>query len=270
MIDTLVLTPSLGSRSSIVDTILSVKLYGQHRVDHILVGPSSQLNSYKTSFPWVKILNCSDKSGVYKALNYGLRLYGDSYKYFAYINDDDSWSPGFTKLFSFLDSNPDVDLVYGRVVFGNFRHPLKIGAFFPFPRLFRPLLRHGVPLFTQQAVIVRIDALSFVNFFDESLPVSADSDCFLRLVESGFKVKGISSVCAYYDTLGFDRLSHNTSLLEIDRLAVAGHSTPPRSAARHVIANCKDYVALVIYRLYNLPVYLVRLLGKAHILLCLH
>jgi len=253
MKDTLVITPTLGSRVSLHHTIHSVHAIAGHRVCHVLVGPITSLLSIKDEYPWIVLLDEPTDPGIYHALNHAISVYGSEYNYFAYINDDDFWLPGFSRLFECLDANPGVDLCYGRTVFTNNFTPCRNGAFFPYPRFFRQLLKFNIPMFTQQSVLVRMTSVLNAGSFDTSYPLSADTQLWLKILDSGVLARGISIFTSCYE-IGGKRLSTDLSLQGLERDRFDNHL--PKSC------GFIDYLIMCYYRLYNLPIYINRFTGR--------
>ena len=251
-VDTLVITPTLGERPSLDKTILSVRLHGGNRVNHILVGPIHKIRLFQHRYPWIDLVDQPSKSGVYPAINHALHQHAYQYRLFAYINDDDSWTDGFAALFGAFDSGCNVDLVYGRVEFVDIRSSSsKQGAYFPYPLLFESLLKSGIPLFTQQAVLVKTDCVMKHGCFDESLPLTADSDLWSRLLAAGIRARGLNKTCATYQLAG-NRLS-----LRSDLIGAEVHLRQSRKL--YLRRSFVDFFFLFLYRAYNFPLYLQRI-----------
>lgn len=247
----LVVTPTLGTRNSLEQTILSVRLYGGPSVAHVLVGPSERLSYYKQMYPWVQILEQPQRKGVYPALNHALSTYGASLQYFAYINDDDSWTEGFSQLLETIFNDTSLDVVYGRVLYGSIANIKDIGPFFPVSRWFSLLSSKGIPFITQQALVIKTEIVLNFNCFDENLPLSADSKLWSQVFSSSVSVKAVDSFCAYYELAGEERLSLNPDLIKKDFNV--------NLATSNVSSSISDIAKIAIYRLYNTPLYLQRL-----------
>ena len=116
----LVITATLGDRLTLRRTVDSVKSISGTRIDHIIITPSSKIESLQSEFPDLKILpepaNCN---GIYPALNFGLLKFAKDYEYLTFINDDDFWLKDYQKLIDVLDKQNDVDIAYGKVIYFN-------------------------------------------------------------------------------------------------------------------------------------------------------
>ena len=88
-VDILVVTPTLGDRPGINQTIESVNAVLGHRVFHCIIGPFAKIFTLKNRFPHIHLLDEPSPNGVYSALNFAIACYARNFTYFAYINDDD-------------------------------------------------------------------------------------------------------------------------------------------------------------------------------------
>lgn len=250
MPDILVVTPTLGLRPQVARTILSVRNISGPRSYHCIVGPIAQTQWIKDLFPHVHLLDDAGCDGIYDALNRALFTYAHKYELFSYINDDDFWLPGYQQLIRIMDASRQISLVYGRtMILGPGSTFQKIAAHFPFPRIFIPLIRHSIPIFTQQAVLCRTEALLSLHGFDTKYRLCADSDLFARFFTNHYLAVSTNSICAAY-TFGNDRLSSDTRLLLADK-ARFKRVFPPRWSLLEILY-------ITCFRLYNLPEYLGR------------
>lgn len=254
----LVVTPTLGRRASIRKTILSVAYVGGEYVTHVLSGPKSSLQKYLVEFPWIQIHDDSGSLGVYDSLNSVLSSskYSD-YSYFAYINDDDYWLPGFASLIRAISDDSSLDLVYGRVMFlANFGNlTVRLGAYTPGFLDSAVLFRSGIPAFTQQSLIVRTRLLVENGLFDTSRPLTADSLMWLTLLKLNIKTSSFNVYASVYDLRG-ERLSADADLRSLD---------PDYSRTHLALGPSKDVRSLIIilfYRMVNVPVYLHRAFSR--------
>lgn len=247
-VDILVVTPTLGSRSSVSQTIETVQLVGGSRVFHCIVGPLARIMWIQSMYPHIHLLDDRGCNGIYSALNFAISSFSQKYQYFAYINDDDYWLPGFKELVSRLDTSSSLSLIYGRTRFvtSNGRY-IKTISSFPYPRCFKSLMKFNVPIFTQQSVLCRLSDLIELGGFDEMYRILADSELFLRWIESGRKVASASVVCSCYCFEG-DRLSNDRSSASSDLVRLQG---------MHALTiSLSDLLVLMAFRLYNTLGYL--------------
>jgi len=253
--DILVVTPTLGQRSEITRTISSVAaLIHKDRLFHCIVGPIPHVNWIKDAFPHVHLLSDNGCQSIYEALNHSIISLASRFNYFAYINDDDYWLPGFSALIRILDSSNDISLVYGRTrIHGLNGNAIGTIAHYPLPCSFPSLLRFGIPIFTQQSVLCRTGDLIALNGFDVSLKLAADTDLWARWIKSCRNVAECRDLCASYCFQGH-RLSDDRALARYDHLLLLSRHPSPSLLV--------DVLFLISFRLYNLPLYAIRLLSS--------
>jgi hypothetical protein len=198
--DILVVTATLGNRETLEKTIQTVAQYGGKRVKHLIVAPASKCSLLKLRFPNLEILpEPIDCKGIYSALNYGLMKYADFYEYLTFINDDDYWLPNYIDLITCLDKNKSVDVAYGRVKYVD-ENGIVIGmqTCSGRYRAFKALLKQGIVLFTQQAVLMRSNVFIEIGGFDEKLKLVSDTKFWLDAINRGFVFQYLNLPCAAY------------------------------------------------------------------------
>lgn len=250
--DTLVVTPTLGTRVSIEKTIDSVQRFGRGRCRHLIVGPEEAILKLGSRYGWLHLLDDGGSTGIYGALNKAIRVFGGDYRYFAYINDDDQWLEGYSCLFDCLDGDESVGLAYGKTLLEKKDLQTEC-AWFPEWKHFGTLLDHGVPIFSQQSVLCRIDVLPGRSPFNERYPLSADSELWRTLINDGVKCKALGIVCS-------------TSKMDGDRLSLKVEMITEEAEIR--VRNTKEifsYCVLIWFRLYNVCCYARRLAKRVFV-----
>ncbi len=249
----LVITATLGDRDTLKRTIESVASIGKDDVKHIVIAPQNKCESISNMYNITCIPELEGKKGIYAAINHGFQNYATDYKYITFINDDDFWLPEYRVLIDTILQDK-YDLVYGKTKY--FDEKGKViteqscsGRF----KDFVPLLRAGVVMLTQQATIIKSEWYFRLNGFDESYKLVADSKFWALLSLGNIKYKYFNKCCAGYTIqegqLSSDRITQN---IENQRML---NELPQKSI--FII-----FVAKVMFRLYNLNLYLKRLLFK--------
>jgi len=250
MKDTLVITPTLGTRDTLKQTIDSVASVAGNRVHHIITAPSEVVSSLRESYPHLEVVAEASKSGIYAAVNGIIKERIHCFKYVAYINDDDFWLSDFRELFAILDDNPLVDAAISRVAFlledGSTRKIAHTRNY----KTFRNLVTHSVIPFTQQGVLMRSKVFSENSGFDENYRLVADTDFWLRSIERGHTYRSLGKICAMYRV-------HNTQLSSDRHLQAQEHAQLIFKHQMH--PTFKSILDLVFFRLENLHLYLARL-----------
>lgn len=246
-LDTVIVTPTLGDRPSLARTVETVAAIGGDRVKHVLVCPQSCTDKLQQQFPKCQVLSEPEKTGVYGAVNYGLRSSIDGCQYLSYINDDDYWLPSYKNLFSMLDRNTDIDLAYGRVIYVDEKDKLifestSSGDY----KSFKSLIGRDVVLFTQQAVLMRSKVFETLNGFDETYRLVADTEFWIRAIESTFKMAFYDATCAAY-MIQSGQLSGDLQL---------SYKETQRIKDNHQIEDdWRALVSLLRFRIRNVPAY---------------
>ena len=252
----IVFTPTLGKSKTLSRTIESVRQISQGLVDHVLICPKSSFknltNIYKDN---VFVIEPENINGVFESINWAFKNLKNEYKYFTYINDDDYWLPGMYKLLDYCLTSEE-DIIYSNNIFINpLNNSSYKGSNFPNTKLFCNLSLCGVPQFTQQSVLIKSKTFQENNFFDESLPLNADTDLFYRIIKNGSKNKYFNIVSSAY-SLGPGRLtSKKNDRDSAQELFLKKHLVNKRNI---IIIN----FSVFIFRIYNLPLYLRRLFKK--------
>jgi hypothetical protein len=198
--DILVVTATLGNRDSLEKTVQTVAENGRGRVKHIIVAPADKCSLLTIKYPQLEILpEPTDCKSIYIALNYGLMKYADSYEYLTFINDDDYWLPNYIDLITCLDKKKSVDVAYGKVKYVDENGEI-IGLQTCSGRYkaFKALLKQGIVLFTQQAVLMRSNVFIEIGGFDEKLKLVSDTKFWLDAINKGFVFQYLNFPCAAY------------------------------------------------------------------------
>ena len=213
----LVLTPTLGTRSTLDLTIKNVSRFGQGKCHHVLVAPDNAISRLKEKYHIDVIQESANEKGIYSALNHGFNTLLDDYDYLTFINDDDYWLPDFSSLIDSITT--DVwDMVYARTCYVDER-----GAFLteqtscPWFSWFGGLLkRKGIVMLTQQATVIKTSLFRQLAGFDTSYKLVADTKFWLMAsMIPDLKVKYIDMVVAAY-RLQEGQLSSDVSLQQIE------------------------------------------------------
>jgi hypothetical protein len=249
--DILVVTPTLGTRESLKVTSDSIKKCFPERVHHIVTGPKSLKEKILLLAPGSEFVPEVRNEGVYTAINDIFKTRASEYKYIAYINDDDYWLPGYRHLIKILDDNSSIDLAYGRTLWVNESgETLSNVAHFPFGKCFVRLIAHGIPIFTQQAVLMRSKLYFRLGGFNESYKLVSDTDFWARAVISEAKIMSTNTLCACYSKHP-DQLSNNYSLVHTEHFQMLQNLR----IKKHLFS----LISVLLFKLYNIFTYFSRI-----------
>lgn len=178
----LVITPTLGNRSSIVRTIDNVKKINVGNITHVIIAPERITQEIKAKYNIECFPEPEGKKGIYAALNNGFNNYARDYDYITFINDDDYWLPSFNKMIEILDKDPSIDFIYSKTLYIDennrvFRKQSCSDQFYSFLELFH----RGIILFTQQTTLLRSELFFKIGGFDESYKLVADTKFWISL-----------------------------------------------------------------------------------------
>ena len=242
----LVLTATLGNRTTLKKTIESVRRIGGDVVKHVIVCPKSSIEYLRETYGDIECLaEPSEKKGIYAALNHGFNTYGRDYQYLTFINDDDYWLDDFRLLIEKIQAG--YDFVYGKVDYivdaqGCRIKPMACGHRFTD---FIPLLYSNVILFTQQATLIKSELFFRLGGFSEKYRLVSDTKFWADLSLLPIKYKYIPKSCAAY-TIQDGQLSSDGSLQgkEMKEL-ILSYPSPSFLRRQH---------ALCVYRVSNMLV----------------
>lgn len=254
----LVITATLGNRSTLQRTIDSVRMIGGEYVKHVIVAPQKQIPSIKEKYGNIECLaELEGKKGIYAALNHGFNTYGHDYEYMTFINDDDYWLPDFKILIDAI-INCDLDLVYARTKYvdknGKYLSEQTCSDRFDD---FIALLNSKIVLFTQQATIIRSKWFFKLNGFDESCKIVADSKFWALLSLEVIKFKYFNCCCAAY-TIQAGQLSSDRDTQAKERIRMMMELPQ--------IPFYQIKLAKIRFRLTNINIYVKRMLQRRCVL----
>lgn len=204
-----IITPSLNQGKYLEEAILSVKIQNYPAYEHIIVDGGSQdgtlaiLEKYAND-PSLRSISEPDL-GQSNALNKGFRMAkGDI---IGWLNADDRYAPGcFHTISVFLQSHPEVDIVYG-----DYRYIDKLGKtvssrleidFDPF------ILRYLHVLYIPStATFFRRRIFDNGHYLREDFHYAMDYEFFLRLSLQGYKFTHIRQPLADFRWHGLNKSS---------------------------------------------------------------
>ena len=246
----LVVTPTLGVRDSLDNTIESVKLF-KTSVDHVLVAPKDNVEILQEKYALRVIPESEGKpKGIYAALNTAFEALIGDYDYMTFINDDDYWLPDFSSLIDSITT--DVwDMVYARTCYVDEK-----GAFLakqtscPWFSWFGGLLkRKGIVMLTQQATVIKTSLFRQLAGFDTSYKLVADTKFWLEAsMIPDLNVKYIDKVVAAY-CVQEGQLSSDANLQQTEN---------ERLLKEYPNLKKASLLQYLIYRLYNWRIYFRR------------
>jgi GT2 family glycosyltransferase len=252
----LVITPTLGTSPWLTRTVTSVSTYAGEHAQHILVAPASTHDDLRKRFPHCEVVADTARTGVYAAINLGIAAaFSRPWDYFTWINDDDAFTPGFTRHLetALAYDGKDETWFYGGV---RLRGPgdENLGRL-PVSRFSSDIITLaliGINPLNQQGLLIPHSGLARIGQIREDLRICADVDLWLRGLKDGAKFRLTGHTVAEF------RLRKGQISGDIGR-----HRDEFEKATRALFANApgplRALIARVRFRLGNSLIYLERL-----------
>jgi GT2 family glycosyltransferase len=180
---TLVVVPTLGTRSEWLRSSLSSVLAQGPEVHTVVVGPTASPALPVAEDHGLEYLSF-DRPGLSAAINHGWAARGERYRYLAWLGDDDLLAPGSVAAArEALEGDPRATAVYGhcRVIWadGSTQYVARPGRFAAW------WIQFGEDRVHQQGSLFRGEVVRRLGGLDESLRYAMDMDLFLRLRREG-------------------------------------------------------------------------------------
>jgi len=232
-----VLTVCLNEASTIERCIESVLAQDYPDIEYVVIdgkssdGTTDALNFFSSSIDQLVI---ERDSGIYSAMNKGVRLCQGEWIYFLNANDYFYSSEVISQAVSIMGENPKASIISGKVQFIN--TPCIDGK--PYDRddfsygSKVELYRKPIP---QQCLFVRRNLFGLYGMFDERYRICADYDWLLRVMSGGESIE-FSELCfSFFDYTGVSCtekqlrkreknwiILRNSSAIELIRFVVGG------------------------------------------------
>jgi len=254
MKDILILTPTLGERSTIqrtVESVAQINSLSGNRIQHRVISPKAKVDALKKTFPLVEVVQESEGGNIYSAINDGLLKDSENFRYVSYINDDDYLLLDYISLIAALDKDPTLDFVFSKTLKIDINgKAIEIIPYFPSARAFIPLRASGKTLFTQQSTLMTRSVFRKLRGFDDSYRLVADTEFWCRLLSGDCRTKFINKVTSAY-MFHDSNLSFAVDGLQGDELRRLNEEFDLKSSL-----TSKIYLALFL--VFNSPLYLKR------------
>ena len=250
----LIVTPTLGDSEFLQQTLDSISSL-TFPITHILSCPASKVEALKARCPKCIVVEDAGKSGgIYGALNCAIEQASGNWDWFTYINDDDLLGPDFEKVYlQHCSKEKAEDVLYGNVrLIDSEARPLGFITNTPSPDLIPAMLQQQMSPLNQQGMLFSRKCVEFLKGFDLQYKLCADLDFWARAYAGQFPF-----VYAPYEVGQFriraGQLSGNVNLTHNELSDIVRRHFP------HPISWVHRKIALLSYRLFNLPRYLHRI-----------
>ncbi len=248
-----VVVPTWNSAATLDWTLLSLRSQQDCRVQIIVADSGSTDRTLEICKRWGVGSMYVPPGNMYRAVNAGMQLL--STDWLTYLNSDDIVYPSSYARLIELGNSSQADVVYGRSDYID-RDGRFLYSFSPAPpALLARLCRKGIMGFAQPAAIFRQNVFEALMGFSEDLRSISDFDFFSRAVKAGKVFASLSSPAVIAFRLHQNQLSRREADLS-------------RKEKELVIAasgDCREFtdgLALIRWRINNIPGYCIRLLRK--------
>ncbi len=166
--------------------------------EHVVVGPAARAGDLAPAGAGIRFV-AETGTGLYAALNQGLRAAGNDWEAFTWLNDDDLLlAPGFARLAADAHRT-DAGVAYGEVTLIDGRSA-RIGAL-PVARRagdLAALLARGIVPLAQPGTVIRREVWEKLGGFDESYRLAGDLDFFVRALVAGVSFAFVPATVAAF------------------------------------------------------------------------
>lgn len=188
-----IITVCYNSENTIYDTLNCIKNQSFNNIEHIIIDGGSQDTTIKiiANFPHVSKIVCERDSGIYDAMNKGLKFStGDI---IGILNSDDLLieTTLIEEIVKIFENNEDIDIVYGNLLYIDSNNMNKIIRKWKSTNYFENFFDFGnVP--PHPTVYLRRSVYDKVGNFDLNFKLASDYDLMLRIFKKeNFKSKFI-------------------------------------------------------------------------------
>ena len=188
-----IITVCYNSENTIYDTLNCIKNQSFNNIEHIIIDGGSQDSTIKiiANFPHVSKIVCERDSGIYDAMNKGLKFStGDI---IGILNSDDLLieTTLIEEIVKIFENNEDIDIVYGNLLYIDSNNMNKIIRKWKSTNYFEKFFDFGnVP--PHPTVYLRRSVYDKVGNFDINFKLASDYDLMLRIFKKEkFKSKFI-------------------------------------------------------------------------------
>lgn len=199
-----VITPALNSEKTISACIESVASQSYKNLEHLIIDGVSEdstldiIRSYQLKYPHIKYISEKD-TGIYNAMNKGLRICSGDWVYF--LGSDDTFFN--SDILEIIFSEKDYTscyMLYGNVLFKN------SGVIYNGKYSSLKLIRNNI---CHQAIFFYRDVFSKIGNFDETYRLYADWVFNMKFFNCNLKCSYLDLIIAVFDEGGASSTLHD-------------------------------------------------------------
>ena len=179
-----IITVTLNSEKTIKDTLNSVLSQDYKNIEHIIVdgGSTDKTKEILKRYPNKnkKIYNL-DKSGIYQAINYGIKK--SSGEYIALLHSDDFYqsSNTITKVVQVINKNKNIKIFLGNIVYFRLLDFYNIKRYYTVNNFKISQMRYGI-MPPHPASFIKKQIYETNPLYREDLSIASDFEFFLRIL----------------------------------------------------------------------------------------
>ena len=184
MIKISIITVTLNSQETIRDTLNSILSQNYKNIEHIIIdgGSSDQtLNIIKRYPNKNKKIYIHKKSGIYKAINYGIKkCSGD---YIAILNSDDFFHSNNTinTVVNQINKNKEIKIFSGNVAYFKKLQYYNITRYYDVVKFKVSQMKYGL-MPPHPATFIKKEVYQQNNLYNENFSIASDFEFFLRIL----------------------------------------------------------------------------------------
>ena len=179
-----IITVTLNSEQTIRDTLNSVLSQKNKDIEHIIVdgGSSDQTMGILKRYPNKnKKIYIYKKSGIYQAINYGIKK--SSGDYITILNSDDFYQSNDTidNVVKIINKNKDIKIFFGNVVYFANKQYYNIKRYYPVTNFKSFQMRYGI-MPPHPSSFIKKEVYQTNSLYNEELEIASDFEFFLRTI----------------------------------------------------------------------------------------
>lgn len=184
MIKITIITVTLNSEQTIKDSLNSILSQKYKNIEHIIVdgGSNDQTMKILKRYPNKnKKIYTYKGSGIYKAINYGIKKSNGDY--ITILNSDDFYQSDDTisKVVKIINKNINTKLFFGNIVYFKQKQFYNIKRYYPVNKFERLQMRYGI-MPPHPASFVKREIYQTNSLYREDFKIASDFEFFLRTI----------------------------------------------------------------------------------------
>ena len=204
-----IITPVKNDLSNLRYTLKNLKKIPQDIVEHIIIDGNSSDGSLAFIKKFEKLKNykvlSQQSETIYGAFNEALQISQGIFVIFLHCGD----ILHLEEVLDIISKNSETD-----VLACSCSQTLNTGKKFIYLRSERQKLSKNSTSILQSSLIIKLKKYKEVNFYDETLSVSSDVDCIIKIIKTGAKIKYFDNVICDMKEYGISNKKYFNKILD--------------------------------------------------------